>query len=126
MKLDASGFEELAAEFEQMASEELDQLEKDAVKAGAESVRDAQQANWNRSSADGEHVQDAIRIGRPFETDEGMGINVGPKISLRWRAKFVEYGTSYQAPQSPVERSLQQSESTAADAMMKVLERVIK
>jgi len=126
MKLDVSGFEELAAEFEQMASGEIDRLEKDAVKAGAESVRSAQQANWNRSNADGDHVQDAISIGRPFETEEGTGINIGPRMNLRWRAKFVEYGTSYQAPQAPVERSLSQSEGSASRAMMNVLERVIK
>lgn len=126
MKLDVSGFDELVAEFEKMGTSEIEKLEKEAVKAGAETVRNAQQANWNRSSADGEHIQDAIRIGRPFETEEGTGINIGPKMDLRWRAKFVEYGTSHQAPQSPVERSLQQTEGNASKAMMDVLERVIK
>lgn len=126
MRLDASGFEELAVEFEKMASTELDRLEKDAVKDGAEHIREAQQKNWNRSSAGGEHIQDAISIGRPFDTEEGMGISVGPKIKLRWRGKFVEYGTSRQAPQSPVERSGQEAGDAAMNAMMKVLERVVK
>lgn len=126
MKLDVSGVGELVAEFEQMASGELDKLEREAVVAGAEIIRREQQANWNRSTADGEHIQDAISVGRPFEMAEGMGINIGPKISLRWRAKFVEYGTSYQAPQAPVEKSLQQGENAASRAMMNVLERVIR
>ena len=126
MKLDVSGFEELATEFEKMASGELDRLEKDAVEAGAESIRSAQQKNWNRSTNDGEHIKEAINVGRPFETAEGMGISVGPKIKLRWRAKFVEYGTSYQAPQAPVGKSMQQGGSAATSAMMKVMERVIK
>lgn len=126
MKLDVSGFEELAAQFEKMASSELSKLENDAVKAGAEVVRSQQQENWNRSIEDGEHIEDAINIGRPFKTEEGTGINVGPRMDLRWRAIFPEYGTSHQAPQAPVERSLQQTESQTASAMMKVLERVIE
>lgn len=126
MKLDVSGFEELAAEFENMASDEISTLESDAVKAGAEIVRKNQIANWNRSGADGEHIKDGVTIGKAFDTEEGTGVSVGPKMSLRWRAKFVEYGTSRQPPQAPVERSSQQSEGAATKAMMNVLERVIR
>lgn len=126
MKLDATGIEELMMEFEGMASGELDSLERDAVRAGAEVVQKNQQANWNRSGADGEHIADNIIIGRATDTTEGTGINVGPKMSLRWRGKFVEYGTSKQAPQAPVEKSGIQSEMAATSAMIKVLERVIK
>lgn len=126
MKLDVSGIEELAAEFEQMAGDELTQLEREAVKAGAEVVKKHQIDNWNRSGADGEHIKDNVTIGRAFDTEEGTGISTGPKMSLRWRAKFVEYGTSYQPPQAPVEKSRIQSEAAATNAMMKVLERVIE
>lgn len=126
MKLDVSGIEELALQFESMASGELTSLESDAVRAGAEVVQKKQVENWNRSGTNGEHIKDSITIGRAFDTEEGMGISIGPKMSLRWRALFVEYGTSRQAPQAPIERSLQQSESQAAQAMMKVLERVIE
>lgn len=126
MKLDVSGIDELAAEFERMASGEIDRLESEAVRKGAEIVKRNQEANWNRSGSDGEHIADNITIGRAFDTEEGTGVSVGPKMSLRWRAKFVEYGTSYQPPQSPVERSEQQSEGAATKAMMDVLERVIK
>lgn len=126
MKLDATGFEELAAEFERMASDELTHLEQDAVKAGAEIVRKHQIENWNRSGAAGEHIKDNVTIGRAFDTEEGTGISTGPKLSLRWRAKFVEYGTSYQPPQAPVDRSRIQSEVAATNAMMRVLERVVE
>lgn len=126
MKLDVSGVDELEAYFERMASSELEAIERDAVRAGAEIVKRNQEANWNRSGADGEHIQDNITIGRAFDTEEGTGISTGPKMSLRWRAKFVEYGTSYQAPQAPIDQSRIQSESTATNAMMKVLERVIE
>lgn len=126
MKLDVSGFEELSQEFARMASGEIDKLEKEAVKAGAESIKVEQEKNWNKSTNDDEHIKDAISIGRPFDTEEGTGINVGPKISLRWRAKFVEYGTSRQAPQAPVERSGQQGGAIATQAMMNVLGRVVK
>lgn len=125
-KMDFAGFDELAADFEQMASSKLDEIERNAVRAGAEVVKKNQEANWNRSGADGEHIQDNITIGRAFETEEGTGISTGPKMSLRWRAKFVEYGTSYQAPQAPVDRSRVQSEGAATSAMMKELERVIE
>lgn len=126
MKLDATGIDELIAEFSQMASGDLTQIERDAVRAGAEVVKKQQESNWNRSGTDGEHIADNITIGRAFETDEGTGISTGPKMSLRWRAKFVEYGTSYQAPQAPIEKSGQQSEGAAMSAMMRVLERVVK
>jgi|SRR5690625_2992405 len=126
MKLDVSGVEELMAEFSKMASGDLTTLERDAVRAGAEIVRRNQQALWNRSDAEGEHIQDAITIGRAYENKDGMGVNVGPKMSLRWRGKFVEYGTSRQPPQAPVEKSRSQSEGAATSAMMKVLERVTR
>lgn len=126
MKLDVAGIDELAAEFEQMASYKLDEIERDAVRAGAEIVKKNQEANWNRSEVEGEHIQDNITIGRAFDTEEGTGISTGPKMSLRWRAKFVEYGTSYQAPQAPIEKSRIQSENAATNAMMREFERVIE
>ncbi|GGN59320.1 HK97-gp10 family putative phage morphogenesis protein [Oceanobacillus indicireducens] len=124
-KMDFAGFEELATEFEGMATDELTKIEDESLKAGAEIVKRKQEQNWNRSGADGEHIADNIRIGRPTESAEGRRINIAPKMSLRWRAKFVEYGTSYQAPQSPVGNSLSQTESQVAQAMMNVMERVI-
>lgn len=126
LKFDATGVDELVAEFDKMASSELTQLEREAVREGAEIVQKNQQENWNRSNKNDEHIQDNITIGRAYDTAEGSSISVGPKMSLRWRAKFVEYGTSRQPPQAPVERSAQQSESAATRAMMNVLERVIK
>lgn len=126
VKIDVSGIEELVAEFERMGSDEIKTLERDAVKSGAEIVKRNQESNWNRSDKDGEHIQDNINIGRAFDMEEGTGINIGPKMSLRWRAKFVEYGTSYQPPQAPVDKSRIQSEATAPKAMMDVLGRVIE
>lgn len=126
MKMDFAGMEEFAAELDALASGELDQVEREALKSGAEIVRRQQQANWNRSTADGEHIEDAINVGRPYDTEEGTGINIGPKMSLRWRAKFVERGTSYQPPQAPIEKSLKQTESAVARAMMDAFEKVIK
>lgn len=126
MKLDVSGIGELISEFEQMAGDELTKLEREAVKAGAQVVKNHQIENWNRSGADGEHIKENITIGRAFDTEEGTGISTGPKMSLRWRAIFVEYGTSHQAPRAPVEKSRIQSENSATGAMMKVLERVVK
>lgn len=126
MKLDVTGFEELMAEFNRMASNETEKYEREAVRKGAEIVKKNQESNWNRSGAEGEHIQDNIIIGRAFDTEEGTGISVAPKMNLRWRAMFVEYGTSHQPPQAPVERSGQQSEAQATQAMMDVLGRVIK
>lgn len=126
LKLDVTGIEEIANEFESMASDEITKLEREAVREGAKIVQRNQKNNWNRSGSDGEHIQDNINIGRAYEVEEGTQISVAPKMSLRWRAKFVEYGTSYQAPQAPVERSAQQSDTAATRAMMNVLERVIK
>lgn len=126
MKLDVTGMQQLMTEFENMAGSELRKLEKDAVQAGAEVVQKNQSSNWNRSGKSGEHIADNIVIGRAFENAEGTGTNVGPKMSLRWRAKFVEYGTSYQPPQAPVEKSGQQSEAQATQAMMRILGRVIR
>lgn len=126
MKLDVSGVEELMAEFSRMASSEVDKYEREAVRKGAEIVKKNQEANWNRSGADGEHIQDNVTVGRAFDTEDGTGISVGPKMNLRWRAMFVEYGTSHQPPQAPVERSGQQSESQATRAMLNVLGKVIK
>lgn len=125
MKLDVTGMDELMNHFEGMASNEISKYEANAVKAGAEIVKKNQEANWNRSAADGEHIEDNIIIGRAFDTEEGTGINVAPKMNLRWRAIFVEYGTSHQAPQAPVERSGQQSEAQATRAMMDELGKVV-
>lgn len=126
MKLDVSGIDELAAEFESLASDKVAKYEREAVREGAKVVQQNQIKNWNRSGADGEHIQESITIGSAFDTEEGTGVSVGPKMSLRWRAKFVEYGTSRQPPQAPVERSGQQSEGAATAAMMKVLGRVVE
>lgn len=126
MKLDAYGFDELAAEFDKMASAELTKLEREAVRKGAEVVKNNQEGNWNRSGADGEHIADNITIGNARDTEEGTAASAGVKQSLQWRAKFVEYGTSYQPPQAPVEKSRTQSEGPATDAMMNVLGRVIR
>lgn len=124
--LDVAGIDELLAEFEKMTIDELKQLEKEAVQEGAKIVQKNQIDNWNRSNKNDEHIKDNITIGRAYDMAEGTGISVGPKMSLRWRAKFVEYGTSRQPPQAPVERSAQQSEVAATNAMMNVLERVIE
>lgn len=121
-KMDFAGFDELATELHSLATDELTDIENDSLKAGAEIVKRNQEANWNRSSAKGEHIQDNIRIGRTYETAEGRKIVVAPKMSLRWRAKFVEYGTSYQAPQYPVQNSLTQSEVQVYRAMMNIME----
>ena len=126
MKLDVVGMEDLMNEFARMEGPELNKLEREAVKAGAKPIQQAQEKLWNKSANRGEHIKDEIRTGRPYETEEGTEINVGPKIGLRWRAKFVEYGTSKQPPQSPVEKSGQIAEAQATREMMKVLERVVK
>ena len=123
--MDFAGFDELQSDLDKLASDELTNIENDSLKTGAEIVKRNQEANWNRSSAKGEHIQDNINAGRTYESAEGRKVSVGPKISLRWRAKFVEYGTSYQAPQAPVEKSLTQSESQVYRAMMNVMERGI-
>lgn len=119
IKFDAVGFEEFANELENLASNELAKLERDAVRAGAEIVQRNQQANWNRSDKSGEHIQDNITIGNAREVAEGTASSVGPKGDLIWRAKFVEYGTSYQPPQAPIEQSRIQSEQSATQAMIR-------
>lgn len=124
-KMDFAGFDELATELHSMATDELKEIEDESLKAGAEIVKKHQESNWNRSGAEGEHIADNIRIGRTFETEEGSKIAIAPKMDLRWRAKFVEYGTSYQAPQYPVENSLTQVEAQVTRAMMNVMERVV-
>jgi len=124
--MDFAGFDELAAEFEKLSGDELTRAEHEALKAGGEIVKQQQTSNWNRSGADGEHIEDNVRIGRPFETEEGSKIAIGPLQRLRWRAKFVERGTSRQAPQQPIEKSLTQTEDRTAKAMMDRLERVIR
>ncbi|WP_368652369.1 HK97-gp10 family putative phage morphogenesis protein [Ornithinibacillus sp. 4-3] len=126
MKLNVVGMEDLLSSFAKMEGPTLQRIEREAVQAGAKHVQRIQERNWNRSYKSGEHVKDAITIGRAFETEEGTAINVGPKMSLRWRAKFVEYGTSRQAPQAPVAKSGQQAELIATNAMIRVLERVVK
>lgn len=125
-KFDATGIDELVAEFEQMATSDLQSTEREALREGADIVQRTQQSLWNRSNKNDEHIQDNITIGRAYDTEEGTGMSIGPKMSLRWRAKFVEYGTSYQAPQAPIEKSGQQSEGQAMNAMMNVFERLIR
>lgn len=125
--MDFAGFEDLVGAFERMTSDELANAEKTALESGAEIVKKNQESNWNRSDTpDAEHIEDNIRIGRAYPVEEGMKMSVAPIMRLRWRAKFVEYGTSYQPPQAPVERSAQQSESAATSAMMKAMESVIR
>ena len=126
--MDFAGFDELATELHAMATDELVKIENESLRAGAEIVKKHQEQNWNRSITKDnahEHIADNIRIGRTFEIAEGRKIVVAPKMDLRWRAKFVEYGTSYQAPQYPVQNSLTQAEVEVTRAMMNVMERVV-
>lgn len=125
-KMDFVGFDELVLEFEQMADEELKELEKEALQNSAEIVKKQQVANWNRSNLNDEHIEDNIKIGRVYDVATGSKIVIAPKHSLRWRGKFVEWGTSYQAPQAPVQKSLDQTENQVAKIMMDTMEKVIK
>lgn len=125
-KMDFAGFDELAADLQKMSGSDLTNVEREALKAGGEIVKKQQIANWNRSGADGEHIEDNIRVGRPFDTEEGSKIAIGPLQRLRWRAKFVERGTSRQPAQAPIEKSLLQTKDQTANAMMDILERVIR
>lgn len=125
-KLDFAGFDELATEFNQMAQEELKELEKRALQDSAEVVKKQQEANWNRSGVGREHIQDNVRIGRVYDVADGSKIVIAPIHRLRWRGKFVEWGTSYQAPQAPVQKSLQQTENQVANIMMSTMEKVIR
>jgi HK97 gp10 family phage protein len=124
-KMDFAGFDELATELHGMATDELTKIEDESLQAGAEIVKSYQERNWNRSDTGGEHIADNIRIGRTFDGAEGRKVVVAPIMRLRWRAKFVEYGTSYQAPQYPVQNSLTQAEVQVTRAMMNVMERVV-
>lgn len=123
--MDFVGFDELEESLNKMASDELKQAETNALKSSAQIVHKQQQANWNRSSASGEHIQDNVRIGRVYDVEEGSKITIAPIQRLRWRAMFVEWGTSYQAPQQPVQKSLDMTENNVARTMMKELEKVI-
>lgn len=124
-KMDFAGFDELQNDLNRLASDELTSIENESLRSGAEIVQKRQIENWNRSGADGEHIKDNVNIGRSYEAEEGRKMSVGPKMDLRWRAKFVEYGTSYQAPQAPIDKSLSQSESQVYRAMFNVMERRI-
>ena len=125
-KMDFVGFDELANDLNKIASNELAEVEKESLAKGAEIVKKNQESNWNRSHANQEHIQDNIKVGRAYESAEGRKVSIAPKMSLRWRAKFVEYGTSYQSPQAPIQKSLDQSEGQVAQAMMSAMEKVIK
>jgi HK97 gp10 family phage protein len=126
MHMEMTGFEEIIDEFEKMGRDNTREIEREALRAGAEVVQRNQSANWNRSGANDESIKDNIVIGRAREVKEGTSINVSPVGRLKWRAKFVEYGTSRQPPQSPIERSHHQSESEATNAMMRIFEKVIE
>lgn len=122
--LDFAGMDELANDIAKMASNDLQEIEKESLQAGAEIVRRQQQANWNRSHNQGEHIQDSINVGRVYGIETGSKVNIAPKMSLRWRAKFVEDGTSYQVAQSPIERSLTMTQAQVANTMFEVMSRV--
>lgn len=126
MHMELTGFDEIIEEFEAMGRDDSKTIERDALRAGAEIVQRNQSSNWNRSGMNDEAIADNIVIGRAREVKEGMAINVSPVSRLKWRAKFVEYGTSKQPPQAPIERSHFQSETEATNAMMREFEKVIE
>lgn len=118
--------DELANDIQKMASDDLQEIEKESLLAGAEIVRKQQQSNWNRSHNQGDHIQDSINVGRVYDVETGSKVNIAPKMSLRWRAKFVEDGTSYQVAQSPIERSLTMTQAQVANTMFEIMSRVFE
>lgn len=124
LNMDITGMDELMSYFDSVG-DDAQKVEKDAVKAGGEVIKRYQERNWNRSNKNQEHIQDNIEVGRVTQVAEGTQTRVRPKSSLLWRAKFVEYGTSKMAAQAPIEKSGQQGESEAYEAMMKEFEGVI-
>ena len=124
--MDYRGFAEFDKFLDELTGEELKRVEKTSLEAGAKVIKKQQEINWNRSNKDDEHIEDNIIIGRVYEVEDGSKVSIAPKMTLRWRAKFVEYGTSYQAPQAPTERSVTIAGNQASHLMIKELEKLIK
>lgn len=125
VRMEITGFDDIMGSLDGMG-DKAQSVEVEALQAGGEVIKRHQISNWNRSTKKQEHIEDNIVIGRAKDVAEGTQVKVAPKGSLLFRAKFVEYGTSKMAAQSPIERSGIQGEAESQQKMMKVFESVIK
>src|SRR5690625_4661739 len=126
INIDFAGFDELQADLERLAQDGLDEIEANALKAGAEVIKKHQEDNWNRSDVDQDHIADNTRVGRVYGVSDGSKIVVDPIGRLRWRGMFVEWGTSRGITSAmPVQKSLEQGRSQATQLMMREYERVV-
>lgn len=124
-KFEITGFEDSINFFEELG-EEVEKVEDQALKAGGEVIKKHQIDNVNRSGKNQPHIQENITVGRPKETDEGKLVEVGPNRKVAWRAKFLEYGTTKMPAYPFIEKSGDQGENEAVNAMEKVFMGAIK
>src|SRR5699024_4470345 len=110
MRMELTGIENLMREFNQMGNE-VQKVESDALQAGGNVIKRHQESNWNRSNKNQPHITDNIVVGRATEVEDGRQTIVAPRRDLRWRAYFIEYGTSSISPQAPIEKSGRQGEA---------------
>lgn len=122
--MEMTGFDDLIQYFEE-TGDNAQKVEAEALKAGGEIIADYQRKGVNRSTKDQPHIQDNIIVGRVYDGDEGSQLIVRPNGKVRWRAKFLEWGTSKMPPKPFIERSGDLGENEAYAAMLKKFEEVI-
>ncbi|MBP1967978.1 HK97 gp10 family phage protein [Virgibacillus natechei] len=124
MKMEIEGFDELVQHFEKMGNG-AKRLEAEALKEGGEVIAEHQRKGVNRSAKNQPHIEDNIEVGRVTNTQEGSKVIIRPNKKVRWRAKFLEYGTSKMPPKPFIERSGELGQAEAYELMQAKFEEVI-
>jgi len=98
--MEISGLSSLDAKIKAIALKK-ERAQNKALRDGAEILAESMRSHVNRSLKDHKHLQDDIQISNVKQDIQGNKyIEVGPGKNTKWRAGFLEYGTS-RAPAYP-------------------------
>lgn len=122
---DFDGIDDLEKMFEKIGAD-IEKVDKQALKAGGEIIAEKQRELVARSGKDQAHIQDNISVSAVKDSDFGKYVDVKPNKKVAWRANFLEFGTSKMPAYPFIEKSGDEGEAEALEAIEKVYMDVIE
>lgn len=110
----------------QQIDKQKGRIENNALRAGGTILKNRMKSNVNRSNKNQIHIQDDIEVSRVKERDGKKYVEVGPSPQTRWRAKFLEFGTSKMSAKPFIDKSAVESERAIIRTMESEIRRGLK